>query len=110
LTNNVARLIVNAALIGNYADKKGLALLRTEQAATARKAKQTSDAGKRKNLDSAIAAEARNRVMAISIEFAALIRPDICNRLGVEQADGWPQAPTIKAAISRFKKIPSPKK
>jgi hypothetical protein len=110
LTNNVARLIVNAALIGNYADKKSLALLRVlvaaTQAATARKAKQTSDAGRRKDLDSAIVdeAKAQNRAMAVSLEFAGLIRPGVCKRLGVGCAENWPRAGTIKGAISRLKK------
>jgi hypothetical protein len=110
LSNNVARLIVNAALIGNYADKKSLALLRVSvadtQAATARKAKQTSDAGRRRDLDSAIAdeAQAQNRAMAVSIEFARLIRPGVCERLGVGCAENWPRLGTIKAAISRLKK------
>jgi citrate lyase gamma subunit len=110
LTNNVARLIVDAALIGNYADKKSLALLRAEvgatQAATARKAKRTSDAGKREDLDSAIVAEAKaqNMTLAISEKFARRIRPGVCERLGVGCAENWPEAPTIKSAISRIKK------
>jgi hypothetical protein len=110
LTNNVARLIVDAALIGNYADKKSLALLRAEvgatQAATAREAKRTSDAGKREDLDSAILdeAKAQNRVLAISIEFADLIRTGVCERLGVACGDNWPRPGTIKEAVRLLKK------
>jgi hypothetical protein len=110
LSNVVARLFVHAALIGNYADKRSLALLRAEigakQATTARKAKEISDAEKRKDLESAIVAEAKaqNMALAISEKFAGRIRHGVCKRLGVGCAKNWPGAHTIKMAISRLKK------
>jgi len=114
LANDIAAAVINAALIVSYASEQSKAKLReeakrhfrSEQARNARGAKQISDAFNRKRLGDAILdeAEAQNRALAISKEFADLIRPGVCKRLGVACRDNWPRPSAIKEAVRRIKK------
>jgi hypothetical protein len=117
LSNDIVRLFISATFITKRIGMESLerALGRSreeikrhlgdEQAKKARDGKRIPDACRAKRLNAAIVAEAKaqNRAMAISMEFAELIRPGVCYRLGEPCADNWPSAWTIKAAIRKLK-------
>src|SRR3989442_830697 len=51
----------------------------------------------------AIIAEADHKPLAISLEFARLVRPGVLKRLGLPDEAEWPGETTIKRAISRIR-------
>jgi hypothetical protein len=67
--------------------------------------KQVEDDARRKALDTAIIAEAArlNKILAISLEFADLVRPGVLKRLKLPGKAKWPSKTTIKRAISRIR-------
>jgi hypothetical protein len=68
--------------------------------------KQVEDDARRLALNHAIIAEAAhlNKVLAISLEFARLVRPGVLERLRLPDKAKWPGETTIKRAISRIKR------
>jgi hypothetical protein len=70
--------------------------------------KQVEDGARRLALENAIIAEATNlnKVLAISLEFARLVRRGVLEHLGLPDdpdENEWPSANTIKRAISRIR-------
>jgi hypothetical protein len=71
-----------------------------------RNKKQVKDDARRLALEPAIIAEAThlNKTLAISEDFAGLVRPGVLKRLGLDEKAEWPGETTIKRAVSRIKR------
>jgi hypothetical protein len=74
-----------------------------------RNKKQVKDDARRLALEPAIIAEAThlNKTLAISDDFAGLVRPGVLKRLGLDEDEDeaeWPGVTTIKRAVSRIKR------
>jgi hypothetical protein len=103
----VVHLMLCTAALGRFQVNTSTAeqLFREMRVYTPRKTKEIKDADRARKLDDAVRAECaeRGRAIAISIEFANLIRPGVQKRLGCKQDDEWPSQSTIKVSLRRLK-------